>query len=88
MNESPDIPDTERDLYPKYHIYNFDNEMKHKYCFYFVLDLHHDEFAEAAIWTYINACQEKYPELANDLHAKMSAIKAQKMAEELKEPTV
>lgn len=40
---------------------------KHEKCRYFVLDVNHDPFAVTALRAYAAACQEKYPELADDL---------------------
>lgn len=42
---------------------------KHHRCRYFVLDLDHDEFADAAMRTYADACERKFPLLAGDIRA-------------------
>ena len=41
--------------------------MKHQFCEYFVLDWQHDPFAVPAARAYADACESKYPALANDL---------------------
>lgn len=38
---------------------------------YFVLDLTYDPFARLAIQTYANACEARYPELAQQLREKI-----------------
>lgn len=48
---------------------------KHDGCEYFVLDLTHDPFAQAAIVAYAEACEAEYPALARDLMTK--AVNAQ-----------
>ena len=40
---------------------------KHFGCIYFVLDVLHDKFAEAALKAYAKACREEFPELSADL---------------------
>lgn len=40
---------------------------KHEGCAYFVLDLTHDKFADAALRAYAKACEKEFPELARDL---------------------
>lgn len=43
---------------------------KHEHCSYFVLDWMHDPFAVAAARAYADACQAKFPALADDLRAR------------------
>ena len=43
---------------------------KHYKCRYFVLDLDHDPYAEAALKAYAKACKKEYPVLASDLTEK------------------
>lgn len=40
---------------------------KHEHCTFFVLDIQHDPFAEAALEAYAKACEAKYPHLARDI---------------------
>jgi hypothetical protein len=40
---------------------------KHDGCRYFVLDLTHDPFAQAAVRAYADVCRKEYPQLAADL---------------------
>lgn len=62
-----DDPDSKRGLYRKFTVTRHNPSDKHNDCFYFVLDLDHDEFALASLATYAEACAEKYPMLASDL---------------------
>ena len=62
-------------LYPKFIVSRTDGQdqmpgHKHYKCRYFVLDLDHDPYAEAAIKAYAKACDKEYPELARDLNKK------------------
>jgi hypothetical protein len=63
--------DKERGLYQKFIVTRVDGSGKpggkHCDCDYFVIDLNHDKFAEAAIEAYANACEKEYPALAADL---------------------
>lgn len=58
-------------LYNKYHVNRADgrdlpgNDKENAK--YFVLDYEYDPYARAALSAYADACEEKYPELANDL---------------------
>ncbi len=49
---------------------------KHDGCDYFVLDLTHDEFALPALLAYAEACRVKYPLLADDLEARVRAMRS------------
>jgi hypothetical protein len=60
--------DHNRGLYRKYDVKRRDDpEGKHDECRFFVLDLEHDRYAEAALRAYADACEAEYPELARDL---------------------
>jgi hypothetical protein len=64
--------DRERGLYHKYDVVRADGRQHlHEGCDYFVLDLTHDEFARGAIKAYADACEEKFPALAQDLRVKL-----------------
>jgi phage terminase large subunit-like protein len=55
-----------------------DKKGKHKDCQYLVLDLVHDKYALPALIAYIEACEEEYPRLAEDLFkliAKLEELK-------------
>jgi hypothetical protein len=43
---------------------------KHEFCTYFILDWEHDPYAVPAARAYADACEAKYPALAEDLRAK------------------
>lgn len=61
-------PDKHRGLYSKFHVTRHDPDGKHKDCFYFVLDVDHDELALDALAAYANAAELKgYKPLASDL---------------------
>ena len=51
---------------------------KHYGCEYFVLDLAHDKFAPAALFTYADHCETEFPLLARDLRAKAVALNERK----------
>ena len=64
--------DTERGVYTKYfglrRVDGTDGPgQKHEHCQYFILDLTHDPYAQAAIKAYIAACICTHPHLASDL---------------------
>ena len=40
---------------------------KHERCFYFVLDIVHDEFSRPALRAYAKAAKKKFPWLAKDI---------------------
>lgn len=67
----PDTPREDQGIYQKYVVNRTDETdhtgCKHHGCEYFVLDLDHDEFAFHALRAYAEACQKKYPFLAQDL---------------------
>jgi hypothetical protein len=79
--------DPKRGLYGKFIIERVDGSdapgRKHDGCDYFVLDLTHDKHALAAIYGYIESCQDEYPILAADLERK-AALRAAADAEEAK----
>jgi len=66
-------------LYPKYNVGRTDlghlPGRRHYGCDYFVLDLMHDEFSAPALQAYAEACRSEYPKLAEDLLAKVAAMK-------------
>jgi len=82
VNESPDIPDTERGLYPKFNVERVNGSARHQHCFYFVLDLRHDPHARAAAEAYVLSCENQYPVLAAELRTKISAEAFRGMKEE------
>ena len=63
--------DRNRGIYNKFLVERRDGKSepgeKHHGCEYFVIDYSHDPFAAAALTAYANACEEKYPWLADDL---------------------
>ncbi len=66
--------DTTRGLYDKYKlIWRADGQsgpgQKHDGCRYFVLDLTHDDHAQAALAAYADSCEADYPNLAADLRS-------------------
>lgn len=67
-----DKKDAERGLYEKFKIHRVDGRDQaegdaHWGCRYFVLDLDHDPYALAALWSYANACEREFPILSRDL---------------------
>ena len=44
---------------------------KHSECDYFVIDLMHDRFAEAALLEYARVCEFEYPLLAADIRKRL-----------------
>ena len=58
-------------IYEKFIVHRTDGRdgsgNKHYGCQYFVIDITHDAYAEAALLAYANACEGKYPFLADDL---------------------
>lgn len=66
--------DAQVGLYQKYQVERLnDSAGKHRDCEYFVLDLVHDKFAIAALFTYAHHCKKEFPELALDLNEKATA---------------
>lgn len=67
--------DPTRGVYEKFRVERTDGKsapgQKHDGCDYFVLDLTHDKFADAALRAYAEACRAEYPDLARDLLAKL-----------------
>ena len=64
--------DPTRGLFDKFIVSRVDGTSepgaKHDGCRYFVLDLTHDKFSDAAILAYADACRDEYPLLARDLY--------------------
>lgn len=62
-------------LYNKFSVARTDGSSspggKHDGCEYFVLDLTHDPFAVPALRAYAAACASEYPQLSDDLFAKV-----------------
>jgi hypothetical protein len=62
-----------RGLYKKFRVERTDGQSaggeKHYGCSYFVLDLDHDPAAIPALLAYADACELRYPQLADDLRA-------------------
>jgi len=58
-----------RGIYKKFYIERADGDPtgKHQACNYFVIDLVHDENAEAALRAYAKSCAKKRPQLAKDI---------------------
>lgn len=63
--------DKRRGLYEKFTVTRTDGTSapggKHDGCRYFVLDVTHDPFADAALQAYATACRRDYPLLAEDI---------------------
>lgn len=82
MPRSTDIPVNATDgdaavgLYRKYNVNRTDGSTepgrKHGDCEYFVIDLKHDKYAEAALRAYAFACEAEFPMLAQDLFRKIA----------------
>lgn len=71
-------PDKYRGLYQKFEVRRIDPEAqeKHKDCFHFVLDLHHDQLAIPALEAYeAAAMQHGYDKLAEDLRLQRAMLK-------------
>ena len=64
-----------RGIYNKFYVERTDGQSalgeKHDGCDYFVLDVTHDPFAQAALAAYADACAADYPKLASGLRAKI-----------------
>lgn len=58
-------------IYDKYNVTRTDGSSgpggKHEGCYYFVLDIDHDQFAIPALEAYAAACATDFPALASDL---------------------
>lgn len=58
-------------IYRKYDVRRTDGRdapgEKHHGCYYFVLDVMHDQFAAAALRAYAEACKASHPELSRDV---------------------
>lgn len=68
--------DQAKGLYHKYDIRRTNGSSepggKHHECHYFVLDLHHDPHAKAALRAYAESCEQEYPFLAADLYGALA----------------
>lgn len=73
--------DAHMGLYRKFQVTRHDPTGKHANCFYFVLDCDHDEFAIPALEAYVEACKEKFPALASDLHGVIAMEKVKRAGE-------
>jgi hypothetical protein len=71
--------DAARGLYGKFLVHRADGSSKrggkHEHCEYYVLDLNHDKHAIPALEAYALSCRNEYPQLADDLIDKVSALK-------------
>lgn len=84
------MDDKKRGLYGKFYVERLDENTahvertdgksdpgeKHHDCEYFLLDLHHDRHAIAALRGYILSCRREFPDLADDLSDKCQAMEA------------
>ena len=61
------MSDEKKGLYRKYRVERVDGSKRHEHCAYFVLDLTHDKYADAALEAYANACAAECPVLAQEL---------------------
>lgn len=65
--------DPNRGIYQKFIVTRTDGKSapgeKHADCEYFVLDIHHDKHAKAALLAYAKSCRSEYPLLAHDVRA-------------------
>lgn len=72
--------DSKRGLYGKYFVERTDGSSaeggKHHDCEYFILDLHHDKHAIAALRGYILSCRKEFPLLADDLSGKVTEMES------------
>ena len=70
--------DPQRGLYEKFFVERTDGKsepgQKHHGCEYFILDLHHDKHAIAALRAYALSCRHEYPLLADDLIDKVTEM--------------
>ncbi|HBT32008.1 MAG TPA: hypothetical protein DEB15_03800 [Pusillimonas sp.] len=84
LPESDEFKPTERQgLFRKFDVRRTDGSDhpggKHHGCRYFVLDIDHDPYAQAALSAYAGVCEQSHPELAADLRDKWSAAEPVKM---------
>lgn len=67
-------PREEQGMYRKFIVERADGRQgagyRHHNCDYFVIDITHDPFAEAAMLAYADMCEIRYPELARDIRDK------------------
>ena len=68
-------------LFQKFGVYRTDGSSaaggKHHGCEYFVLDMTHDEYAQAAVQAYSEACTKTHPALSADLQRRYQATSVQ-----------
>lgn len=71
--QAMDRADIDLGIYRKFNVHRTDGSSaigkKHYSCIYFVLDWYHDPFVVPAARAYADACEAKYPALAEDLRA-------------------
>lgn len=71
-------PTNEQGIFNKFFVSRVDESdlpgRKHANCEYFVLDLHHDEFARHALLVYADMCKHELPQLAADLYKKVDQL--------------
>lgn len=86
-----DDPDRERGLYGKFRVHRTDGSTKpggkHEHCFFFVLDVHHDPHARAALAAYANAVQHGYPQLSRDLFDILRQLPPEPAVDQVPRPT-
>lgn len=72
-DRDPNKPAESQGLFAKFTIRRNDGSDldggRHHGCKYFVLDISHDPYAEAALLAYAQACRETHPQLAADIEA-------------------
>ncbi len=65
------MDDKAKGIYQKFRVERTDGKSaageKHCDCRYFVIDIEHDEYADAALLAYADECEAEYPDLAEDL---------------------
>ena len=87
----PGDPDRGRGLYQKFVAYRADGSSgpggKHEGCALFVLDVDHDEHARPALAAYANAVAGEYPQLAEDIFAKLRSMPAPPVDDPVPRPT-
>ena len=60
---------------------------KHWGCEYFVIDLNHDPYAQAAMMAYARACAVEYPLLAEDIRRRFENVAVKPPAPEQEQVT-
>lgn len=73
-------PREQQGIYQKFRVERIDGSsapgQKHEGCDYFVLDMTHDVFANAALAAYADACEGQYPVLARELRARCTPTRS------------